>query len=486
MRVPAFIGGSYESQAATAANMRTINWYLERIEVPGGTTQAALYPTPGVTTLATGTSNPGRAHFFEDDREFAVIGTIFYEIDTFGALTNRGTVALDSNPATISSNGDGGGQLFITSGSNGYNFNLSTNTLSQIAALNGKATMGDHLDGYFLALDTATSTLYISALLDGTSWTTGIDFAQRSIASDPWVSLKVNGRYIVILGEVTSEVWYNTGASFPFAPHPSGLIRYGCLAPFSVAVGDAQLYWLGATSHGDGYVLRMGGFTPEVVSNFATQKVFNDLDTPSDAQAYTYSDLGHTFYVLNFQADDQTWAYDANTGIWAERGTWISENNEYIAWRPRWHARAFNEHRILDAASGVVYRMGTDLLLDVESRPIRRLRRSPALVAELEDVFYSVFELDLEPGLGTVSGQGADPQVMLRFSNDGGKTWSSEIWRAAGKIGRYEQRVRWTRLGMGRRRVWEVSVTDPIPWRLTEAYVELAQPPSVQQQQGAA
>src|SRR5574341_627428 len=133
--------------------MRTINWYLERIEVPGGTTQAALYPTPGVTTLATGTSNPGRAHFFEDDREFAVIGTIFYEIDTFGALTNRGTVALDSNPATISSNGDGGGQLFITSGSNGYNFNLSTNTLSQIAALNGKATMGDHLDGYFLACD---------------------------------------------------------------------------------------------------------------------------------------------------------------------------------------------------------------------------------------------------------------------------------------------------------------------------------------------
>lgn len=279
MQVSGFIGGSYESQAVTADQERTINWFVEPIESPGARVRAALYPTPGVTLLATGASNPGRAHFFENGREFMVIGTIFYEMNSSGStLTSRGTVAIDDQPATISSNGDGGGELLVTSGTNGYVYDLDLNTLTQIAALNGKASMGDQLDGYFLVLDGATSTLYTSALLDGTSWTTGVDFAQRSIASDPWVSMRVLGRYIWLLGEQTSEVWYNVGATFPFAPHPSGLVRYGCAAPFSVAVADATLFWLGASRYGDGYVLAASGFTPEVISTYATQTKFNSYE----------------------------------------------------------------------------------------------------------------------------------------------------------------------------------------------------------------
>jgi PKD repeat protein len=64
-----------------------------------------------------------------------------------------------------------------------------------------------------------------------------------------------------------------------------------------------------------------------------------------------------------------------------------------------------------------------------------------------------------------------DPVVMLRLSNDGGKTWISEQMRSAGKYGEYWRRVRWNRLGMARRRVFEVSVADPIPWRVTGAYL---------------
>ena len=160
MRVPGFIGGSYESQAVTADVERTVNWYLEPTESPGASTQAALYPTPGVTSLSAATTDPGRAHFYENGREFAVIGGTLYEIDSVGAQTSRGTVQLGTEPATISSNGDGGGELFITSGTYGYYYTLSTNTLTQIAALDGKATMGDFLDGYFLCLDASYFILY--------------------------------------------------------------------------------------------------------------------------------------------------------------------------------------------------------------------------------------------------------------------------------------------------------------------------------------
>jgi hypothetical protein len=64
---------------------------------------------------------------------------------------------------------------------------------------------------------------------------------------------------------------------------------------------------------------------------------------------------------------------------------------------------------------------------------------------------------------GTVLG--ADPKVMLRWSDDGGHTWSNEHWSRMGKIGEYYHRVFWRRLGMTlklRDRVYEISGTDPV------------------------
>lgn len=78
-----------------------------------------------------------------------------------------------------------------------------------------------------------------------------------------------------------------------------------------------------------------------------------------------------------------------------------------------------------------------------------------------------------QPSPAYMTFPGTDPQVMLRISNDGGKTWITEQWRSAGKTGEFHRRVRWNRLGMGRRRVFEVIVTDPIPWKITGAYVEV-------------
>jgi hypothetical protein len=58
-----------------------------------------------------------------------------------------------------------------------------------------------------------------------------------------------------------------------------------------------------------------------------------------------------------------------------------------------------------------------------------------------------------------------DPQVMLRWSDDGGHTWSNEHWASMGKIGEYGKRVIWRRLGMTtklRDRVYEISGSDPV------------------------
>lgn len=485
-RLKGFVGPSYVSQSPLADQEELINWYYERMESTGASTDGALYPTPGFETISTSTQAPGKAHFFENSREFAVVGGQFVEYDINGVETVRGSVATDGNPATISSNGDGGGQLFITSGGNGYLFTLSTNTFATIAALAGIATMGDYLDGYFLNLDTGTSTLFISDLLDGATWDP-TQFAQRSIGSDNWVSTKVANRFINLFGSQTSEVWYNTGASpFPFAPHPSGLLQFGCAAPFSPEVVEGAVYWLSATVSGHGAIMRIAGFNPESVTTNAVEYAIDTYGEVSDAVGDSYADLGHTFYLLTFPTANATWAYDLSTGPeygWHRRGTWDSTGRAFDAQRALFHAFAFNEHRMLDTQSGQLLRMSSDIGTDVDGAELRRLRRSPCTIAENKRLYFSLFELFLEPGLGLQSGQGSDPQVMLRCSNDGGKTWGSELWRSAGAVGKYDTRVRWLRIGSGRKRVFEITVSDPVPYRLMGAWIEIG---NAQQRQGRA
>jgi len=72
---------------------------------------------------------------------------------------------------------------------------------------------------------------------------------------------------------------------------------------------------------------------------------------------------------------------------------------------------------------------------------------------------------------GTVT---RDPQVYLRWSDDSGHTWSNLYARSLGAGGSFKTRVIWRRLGRSRERVYEVSCTDPVPFRIVDAYLKAA------------
>lgn len=474
----AFLGGSYESQSPIADCERSVNWYMEQLQSPGASAKRALYPTPGVTILSSSAIGVGRAHFNMRSREFAIIGDTLYEVDQAGALTSRGTVTLDRNPATICSNGDLANQLFITSGTNGYIYDLTGNTLTQVAALNGKATMGAHLDGYFLALDSATSTLYASNLGDGLTWQTGIQWAQRSAMPDPWKAMKVVGRNIWLWGEQTTEIWYDAGNFFPFALYPGSVMMFGIKSPWSPAILGADVVWLGTTNTGRVCVIKGSGFNTSIISTYPLESAAFNYLNPEEAVGDSYSDRGHTFYLIGFDKSSVTWAWDQETSLWHERGTWLDTYNRYSSWRPRFYAYAFGQHRMLDSGGGNILQLDANIATDADGSAIRRMRRAPAVVNNNDRIFYSSLELLLEPGLGTITDSGVEraPLVTLRQSNDGGKTWPiADQPRSAGKLGEYTQRVRWNGLGSARRRVFEVVVSDAIPWRLVGADLWISQ-----------
>ena len=477
---PGFIGGSYVGQSPVASNRRTVNYYVERQEVESQDA-LVLYPSPGVTSLDQAVESGGRAHYEKDGREFCVIGPTFYEVDSDGLLTSRGTVAEDGNLATICGSGDIGDEVFITSGNNGYIFTLSTNGFATVRT--GATTQGDYVDGFFLALDAATSTLHISEFADGTTWD-GTQIIQRSDQSDSWIALKVLNQYIWLFGTETSSVFYNAGtAPIPFRLHPSGRIPIGCAAAYSPDVVGGSLMWLARNKEGTGTVVRTSGFAPDDVSTFALHIAIEAYTDIASAIGDTYEDSGHTFYLLTFPAHT-TWAYDATTRLelpnglrWTERSTWIAEDNTEVAWRPMFHAFAFGKHRMLDRETGNIYTLTSSVLVDVDDRPLRRMIRPAMLPAGETTLRVPEFELMLEPGLGTQTGQGSDPQVSMRVSRDSGKTFGNERLRSAGKVGKYGHRVFWTRCGGAPKgKSWqpELVMTDPIPWRILGARLKVA------------
>lgn len=479
MKFPGFVGGSSRGQSPIAGIERTLNWYPERLDGMAPKAEFVLYPTPGVSTFATAAETPGRGIVTVAGRCLAVIGFVLYEVSGNGTLTNRGSVVYDTTPVQFAfSDGAGtGGQLFVASGGYGYVFDLALNTLTLVldpGAGDYRADAVGFTGGRFVALDAVASVLSISDQLDGLTWDPAL-VSQRTNGEDPWVAMVIAGLDIWLIGQRSSEVWYNAGSSpFPFAPIPGAFLNHGTPAPASVNKLGAIPYWLGQNEDGTGMVYAAGdGFAARRISTHAVEYAIQQA-TVTDAVAWTYQEQGHAFYVLSLPTARVTWVYDAATQLWAERCYWDTVRAVEEAWRPCFHAFAFGKHLVLDRDGSSVYEMRADLGSDVGGAAIRRVRRAPHVASEHKRIFVSELEVHLEAGLGLSSGQGVNPLVMLRKSTDGGKTWGNERTCAAGALGEYKARVAWNRLGSGRDLVFEVSVSDPIPWRLVDAYIDVA------------
>lgn len=124
-------------------------------------------------------------------------------------------------------------------------------------------------------------------------------------------------------------------------------------------------------------------------------------------------------------------------------------------------------------ATGKIYHISPDYSDDGPGCFIRRLRRAPHISQEQTWIFHKWIQIDLEVGLGTDIGNGSDPQGILRYSNDGGKSWSNDRTGSVGKVGDYKKRVRFRRLGRSRDRVYEWITSDPIPYRIIDAYLSV-------------
>lgn len=202
------------------------------------------------------------------------------------------------------------------------------------------------------------------------------------------------------------------------------------------------------------------GYEYKRLSTHAVENTLTGIDV-TDARAWSYQVEGHEFYVITFPQADLTWVYDLATQQWHKWLWWDSETATYHRHRANCGIAFAGKNLVGDWENGKIYSVNFTEYTDA-GETIRRVRRAPHITSDLQRQYFEEFQIQFQPGVGLTTGQGDNPQAMLKWSNDGGSTWSNEHWVSIGKQGNYVNRAIWRRLGWARDRVFEVAVTDPV------------------------
>ena len=449
------------------------------------------------TVLSTAIATAGTGYAVNDT--VTVLGGVYgtspatYTVSSIGAsgavtgltVTSAGSyTSVPSNNVSTSSSGAGTGlTLTLTfgtgTGNTGTYVISSSQTVSSetMYALNfsimplsdgafSSANTVDIVDNYFVYNKTNSQQFAASNPLSPI--TNPLSFSSKDGAPDNLVSLIVDHREVYLLGEASSEVWVDVGSfPFPFQRIPGTSTQHGIAAKFSMArVGNSFAY-VSRNSRGQGQIMMMNGYIPTRISTHAVEQTLVNQYI-DDAIAWNYQLEGHECYVVSFPTLDITWVYDATTTMWHK---WLYIDNQNVFHRHRGNCSTVFQGLVMigDYQNGQIYELDPTNYTD-NGDEIRRIRRAPHIVSDFQREYLEELQIQFQPGVGLTGITtplnnevvGADPQAMLRWSNDGGSTWSNEHWTTIGQIGKYKNRAIWRRLGWARDRVFEVVVTDPI------------------------
>lgn len=465
-----FLGPSYVYRSVAYDCQRSVNLYPVKSETGTSKSIVGMQGTPGISAFITLPDFPIRGSINVNGRVFFVAGNKFYETFIDRTYTLRGT--LNSATGTISLE-DNGFQVCIVDGPDGYIFTLATDVFQEITDpyFLGADTV-TFLDGYFVFNKPDSQIYYISSLYDGLTGD-ALDFASAEGSPDNLVAVKTVHQQCWLFGQSTVQIVYNSGgADFPLTVVQGSLIQYGCAAPASVAQSANTVFWVGQDDQGNGVVWMANGYQPQRISTHAVEYAIQQYETVNDAVSYTYQEDGHYWYIVNFPSANTTWCFDIELQQWHERAYFL--DGVYSRGRPNNHVFAYGKHLVGDYETGMIYEQSLDIY-DDNGAVIRRMRTCPHIADDLEYIYHSKLQIDMEVGVGLDGDAGeanTNPQAMLSWSNDGGHTYSSERWCPMGKIGEYKQRVMWRRLGRARDRVYRLVITAAVQVFIIAAHLD--------------
>lgn len=436
-----------------------INAFIERVEE--GKSPFPIRSLPGLDSWATVTNGGACRGLLEVDGVlYGLFGQVFAKFDVNGTVTVIGGIPGLAPVSMARNDKPGGPQIAIAN--NGQKFVVENDILTavtdadlppanSVTFLNRKIIYGIN-DGrmFWSAVDEATS---VSAL----------DFVEAEGSPDAGVRVFAHLQRLFQFGSKSIEVFDDTDTTFQRAP--GAVIPKGCQAAGSVAALDVDLFWL--DNDGSVDVTQSGGGFRRV----STTAVENTIATTADQSAitaFTWFDEGNAFYEMS--GPDWTWIYNRTTGRWFQ-------GESYGLGRSRRQFQVdFAGKKIFGSSvNGTLYSLDRNGFDEAGENMVWTLR-SPPIHAHPQQMVHDALYLDFVTGVGlnTADAHSERPEVMMRFSDDGGRTWSNQQTASLGRIGEYVERVAFWGLGATSRqgRTYELKVSSPVIRQLLSAQIE--------------
>jgi hypothetical protein len=444
-----------------------VNWYGE--EAPDKPNRPyRLLPTPGLTTFTSGLNGAVRGidqfnGLLSGDLIVAA-GERVYSIDSAGAATEIGTITGTDRAQFAASQSD----LVMTAGGSAYV------VTSSLAAISFPGASGDiiacaEIGQRHLFLEAGSGRLWYSDTA-APATVPANNFATAESEPDELRNIEVVGDLIYLFGSQSVEIWEYTGSeAVPFRRLQGATVSIGLLSTHATALSDFGMYAVGRDSDGNEMVYRQGQGSPQRVSTATIDRKIKEVtEANRDAIALSaHGWNGHSMIGLHLPGVGD-YFYDVLTGAWHRRKEINSGRHlahAFTAWNGDIYAGQQN--------AGVIFRLDRDVYTH-GGNPVRRVATG---VIPVEDGRPPISNLTVETqgGVGLVSGQGEDPQVLLRIAKDG-HTFSAEKSRSFGKRGEFSSRAVFGPLGRLQppAAVVEVAVSDPVPATVMGVYINRA------------
>lgn len=470
-----FLGPAYQARSSNLAAQSAINIYLEMMETASGRkAPGAFYNTPGLDLMATIGSGPvSRFEIMSTAFMLAVSGNNLWQVNADFSTTLLGTLGGYTGQRITSINN--GTQAAFMDGTNYWV--VQNGVITRVALPFSGPFNSTYQDTFGLLLQSGTNQWWQTNSFD-LSTVNALNFSSADAKPDNIVAIASLHREIFLFKQNNTEVWVDSGQSgFAFSRLEGVFLEVGCAAPYSAVKAGETLMWLGQTTQGDRAIYMLNGYQPVRISTHAIEFQLAKYSTVADAFAYSYSQEGHTFVVFTFPAGDTTWVYDATDSLSSKEHLW-HQRSRFVAGihhRHRGNCYGFfnGNHLVGDTLSGAIFNFNPNTLND-NGETVKRTRSWLADKQTGRTQRFNQLRIDMETGI--LVDPAANPQVILRWSDDGGHTWSNEQYQSAGKTGVTQPFVKFRRLGSLRRnsgydRIFELSTTDQFKIAWIEAEI---------------
>lgn len=492
MKLP-IVGPAYEAAYTDVNNQRCVNMYLSasgprgRGDESDQKTKFVLIPSSGLSVLTTITGSEMRCLSEFLGFIYAVVDNKVYKVTvntTAETATSSEIGTLSSSTGTVKSASNTTQIAWVDGSGTGYIYTPGSSTFATINSSDSDFPGGNSivfLDSYFIVNDPGTGTFYTSAGNNGNNWDP-LDVGTAESSPDNILAMETSKGELWIMGERTTEIWYDAGnaSGIPLSPRDGLELRIGCGAAFSVVQLDDLVIWM----DNRGYIVQSNispfvrnnnsGYDLQIISTEAITSEILSYSIRSDAIACSYNDRGHLMYAITFPTAKKTWVYDYITKLWHER-VWANTVSGASEHHLIQYAVTLSHLQLCGGTrSGKIYLLKPTVYTE-DSTTISRVRTTAPVY---DGEAYGMVGIDnLSLRISTGLAASGSPVIAMRYSNDGGFTWSSETSRSIGATGEYAKRVDWNRLGTAREWVFEFTVTEPGAFSIIDATMDIEFPP---------